>query len=149
LQKAREQVADQRRESKNAARETRRATRECTQTYRELPELFRSRVSPTAPQDWSAISYPTVTELTGLRGKRGELDPDTLDQRLDEAKRHRSDRQEKLLQARQAKNDLVADHKQRLRLRKAYREAEEQHQLYRIVAELLGPRRLQLHLLRH
>jgi DNA repair exonuclease SbcCD ATPase subunit len=149
LQNARVGIREWRHEKINAACEARRASKECTQAYRELPEPFRSRVSPHLPEDWSATSYPTAKDLAGVRGKHGEFGPDQLRRQLEEVKQEQTTRAEELLQAKQEQKDLLTRRDQRLHLQKQYREVEEKHQLYRILAELLGPRGLQLYLLRH
>jgi exonuclease SbcC len=68
-QKAREDYSDCTAEIRNVQKTLARFQMECAQLYAELPEGFRQRVSPAAPADWLATSYPSVEDVQAVRNE--------------------------------------------------------------------------------
>jgi DNA repair protein SbcC/Rad50 len=96
-----------------------------------------------------ATSYPSRKDLTSIRANRGKSETnDEPGHQLDEAKEELRERDEDLHQATQNQGELVRRYKERRELARKYAEIEKDHQLHCKLAELLGPRGLQLRLLR-
>jgi DNA repair exonuclease SbcCD ATPase subunit len=103
----------------------------------------------------------TVINLESLRHRKREqeeelervpggarTDVSAVGARLQSAQNEQADRENQWLQARQRFLDLQERRKDRQQRQQEYLQAERQHKLYSMLAELLGRNRLQLHLVR-
>jgi DNA repair exonuclease SbcCD ATPase subunit len=142
LKRVTEEVDKWQRLQQDAGRETQRSAKECAQAYRQLAEPFRSLVSPRLPKNWLTTSFPTKRDLADLRREHTSLKRKRLEGQLD-------DLEDVLHEAQGKQDELVDRHEQRQKLQRKYLKSDNQHQLYRLLAELLGPKRLQLFLLKH
>jgi DNA repair exonuclease SbcCD ATPase subunit len=121
----------------HALRDGDHALRECTQAYQELDGPFRSRVSPEPPSDWAETVFPTAEDLDALQREQAAFQPDQLRKR-----------EEKFRQAQLRKDRLTDRREQRRRLELECLELDKDYHRSRLLAELLGRNRLQLHLVR-
>jgi DNA repair exonuclease SbcCD ATPase subunit len=137
LDQARLAAAEWLRQRERALLDADHAFRECTQAYQELAEPYRSRVSREAPSDWEATSFPTAEDLDDLQQGQAAFQPDRL--------RHL---EERFRQAQLRKDRLTDRREQRRRLEKECLALDKDHHRSRLLAELLGRNRLQLHLVR-
>jgi DNA repair exonuclease SbcCD ATPase subunit len=76
LTAARQQVTNWHREHENAERDAVGQSEECGRAYQELEEPFRLQVSPAPPEDWLPTSFPTATDLDGLKKQYAEFKTD-------------------------------------------------------------------------
>src|SRR5262249_5727693 len=74
LEKLREHYKDKSSEAKQAKAEIEKLVGSCKQSYIGLPEIFKEKVSPTVPDDWSEVSWPERHELTALRADAAQID---------------------------------------------------------------------------
>jgi DNA repair exonuclease SbcCD ATPase subunit len=74
LDKLREAWKDKSAEAKLAAAEITRLVASCKQSYVGLPDDYKDRVSPTVPDDWSAVTWPERHELTVLHAEAARID---------------------------------------------------------------------------
>jgi DNA repair exonuclease SbcCD ATPase subunit len=148
LRTAGEQVEKWQRQQEDAERERQRALRECDQAYRAVAEPYRSRISRDSPANWLITVFPTESDLEELQGSATELDADQVQRQLEAAQREQIVCADKLQQARQDRDRLLDRQAQRGALQKKYLAVGRRHNHYHLLAELLGPRRLQLYLVR-
>ncbi len=148
VQTARAELADSQYRQKEAARDAERAGRECTHAYGELTEPYRSLVGAEPAADWTATTYPTADDLRELQGSDDALEVDQIRRQLDAAQREQALCADKLNQTLQEHERLTERHKQRQTLRKKYLAVSRRHNQQQLLAELLGPKRLQLFLVR-
>jgi len=95
------------------------------------------------------LSYATTEDdLRQLQGSAAELDVDQIQRQLEAAQREQAVCAEKLRQAVQERDRLVDRQVQRAALQKKCLHVSRRHNHYQLLAELLGPRRLQLYLVR-
>jgi DNA repair exonuclease SbcCD ATPase subunit len=100
-------------------------------------------------------------DLGPLRRRRADLEEEQesipvearcgleeLDRRLAETRTEQAAREAELGEARNARQALADRREQRRRLQEQYLALDQKHNRYRLLAELLGPKRLQLHLVR-
>jgi DNA repair exonuclease SbcCD ATPase subunit len=120
-----------------ALRDVNHALRECTQAYQELAEPYRSLVSLEPPPDWEATAFPTAEDLDDLQRGQAAFQPDQL-RKLEGRFRQAQLRKDRLLDRRE----------QRRRLEKECLQLDRDHHRSRLLADLLGRSRLQLHLVR-
>jgi DNA repair exonuclease SbcCD ATPase subunit len=64
---AREEFVTCRARMSQARADVERLREDCHQAYRDLAEPFRSLVSPTAPANWLATTYPTEADVSSAR----------------------------------------------------------------------------------
>jgi DNA repair protein SbcC/Rad50 len=67
LTEARERFREHRGRQQECERDAQRHSSDCLRIYAELPDAFRSRIAPSAPEDWPAESYPGLADLERLR----------------------------------------------------------------------------------
>jgi DNA repair exonuclease SbcCD ATPase subunit len=125
------------RQRDQALRDMEHASRECTQAYHELSGSYRWRVGPEPPSNWLATTFPTADDLDNLHQEQAAFQPDQL-RELEEQFRQALLRKERLMERRERRRQLE---KECLDLDKDYSRT-------RLLAELLGRNRLQLHLVR-
>ncbi len=59
---------------KQTAGDIKRLTDACRQTYFALPDEFKSKLGPTEPSDWSAVTYPNRQDLASLNDEARGID---------------------------------------------------------------------------
>ena len=66
LLKLREEYKEKTGEVKQAAAELERLARSCRESYIGLPDVYKQRVAPAPPDDWTKTTYPERDELSAL-----------------------------------------------------------------------------------
>ncbi|AMV27020.1 Nuclease SbcCD subunit C [Gemmata sp. SH-PL17] len=59
---------------KQTASDIKRLTDACRQTYFALPDEFKSKLGPTEPSDWFAVTYPNRQDLAALNDEARGID---------------------------------------------------------------------------
>ncbi len=73
LQEARVKYSEYKKDLERARGDVVRLRGECGQVVAELPDEYRKRVGPRPAEGWTATTYPTPEQLTGLRVQAGRV----------------------------------------------------------------------------
>jgi DNA repair exonuclease SbcCD ATPase subunit len=137
LAAARGEVAVWRQQQAEAECDARHYIAACAQAYDQLAEPFKSQVSAALPADWLQTTYPTADDLAQMQQELSSQKSAEFRTLSDE-----------LRQAEVARAGLIERRESRQKLTKKYLKVSKQLHHYQLLAELLGPRRLQRELVR-
>jgi DNA repair protein SbcC/Rad50 len=104
LTRLRETWKETKKEEELAAKDVDRLAQECRHAYLSLPEGYRTKVSPTVPDDWLATTWPTADEQRVFKKEAGDLDAARASLRNAQAAQSKFD---KLHAERQAAQTLI------------------------------------------